>query len=215
MAKVEIYTKTFCGFCVRAKGLLDTKHVPLPAGMAVVIFDSGIRRDLASSEYNDRHASCERVVDVIRARHPGVIALRDVDLPMLEQARPSLRGGDYRRARHVIDENQRPAALSAALTAGDLASAGRTMLDSHASLKNLYEVSTPELDALVESATSSRGCYGARLTGAGFGGCVVAIANASEVEPFVSAVAEKYRASSGRETTAIVSRASSAARLVG
>ena len=194
---------------------LATRDVALPDGMAVVIFDSGIRRDLASSAYNERRASCERVVDTIRASHPQVIALRDVDLSMLAQIEPALSAEDYRRARHVIEENPRPAALCDALTRGDLASAGRTMRDSHASLRDLYDVSTVELDGLVEAAASTPGCYGARLTGAGFGGCVVALADRDAVERLIADVTETYRSRFGRETTALVSGASPAARLLG
>ena len=98
---------------------LETRDVRLPDGLAVVILDSGVRRDLAVSAYNDRHAACRRVVEVIRSKHPDVTALRDVDLEMLESSRPALRPDDYQRARHVIEENPRPDALSAALAAGD------------------------------------------------------------------------------------------------
>jgi len=193
---------------------LDTRDVRLPDGVAVVILDSGVRRDLATSAYNDRHSACRRVVEVIRAKHPDVTALRDVDLEMLEWARRDLRPDDYRRARHVIDENTRPDALSAALAAGDLAAAGRTMGESHASLRDLYEVSTPELNVLASAAAAGPGCHGARLTGAGFGGCVVALVDAPEVDRLIADVAEKYLEQSGREVGAIVTRATAAARVL-
>ena len=193
---------------------LETRDVPLPDTISVVVFDSRVQRELASSAYNERRASCERVVDAIHARRPEVIALRDVDREMLEEARASLADVDYRRALHVLQENPRPAAMSAALTAGDLATAGRIMRDSHASLKELYEVSTPELDALVDAAVSTAGCYGARLTGAGFGGSVVAIADAGSERSLIDRVTDIYRTATGRDTTAIVSRASAGARVV-
>jgi galactokinase len=193
---------------------LDTRDVPLPAGIAIVIFDSGVKRGLASSAYNERRASCERVVEALRVRHPEVTALRDADMPMLEAARAAVDATDYLRARHVIEENPRPAAMSAAFAARDMEAAGRAMRDSHVSLRDLYAVSTPELDALVDAASAQAGCYGARLTGAGFGGCVVAMADASAVESLKASVAEQYRARCGRETYAIVSRASAGARLV-
>jgi galactokinase len=194
---------------------LETVDVPLPANVAVVILDSGVRRDLAVSEYNERRASCERVVDAIRVHHPEAIALRDVDRDMLEKARPRLKEVDYRRALHVLQENPRPQAMSAALRTGDLAEAGRVMHDSHASLRDLYEVSTSELDALVEAAASAPGCYGVRLTGAGFGGCAVAIVEAGAERELISTVLEQYRARTGRESSAIVSRATAGTRLVG
>ncbi len=193
---------------------LETRDVPLPDGMAVVILDSKIQRDLASSAYNDRRASCERVVDAIRERRPDVIALRDVDLDMLEDAKSLITEVDYRRAVHVIGENPRPSAMSAALEAGDLTAAGRIMGASHASLKDLYDVSIPELDVLVDAAVSTPGCFGARLTGAGFGGCVVAIVEAGAERRVIDRVAEQYRAGTGRESAAMVSRASAGARIV-
>ena len=193
---------------------LETEDVPMPDGPSIVIFDSGVSRDLASSGYNERRASCERAVEAIQLRHPEVIALRDADLAMLEEAKPTLGAEDYRRARHVIEENPRPAGMSAALAAGDLASAGRIMRDSHESLRVLYEVSTPELDTLVEAAASQPGCYGARLTGAGFGGAIVAIADTAAVQPLMASVTEHYRLRCKREAKAIVSRASAGARVV-
>lgn len=194
---------------------LDVRHVRLPESVAVLIFESGVKRDLASSAYNERRASCERAVDAIRVMHAEVIALRDADLSMLEEAQPRLSSEDYRRAWHVIEENPRPSAVSDAVVAGDLRAAGRAMQDSHASLRDLYDVSTPELDALVESAVSQPGCYGARLTGAGFGGCVVAIADANAADRVIARVSEAYRARYARETNAIASRASAGARLIG
>jgi galactokinase len=194
---------------------LESVDIPLPASVAVVILDSGVRRDLAVSEYNERRASCERVVDAIRAHYPEAIALRDVDRDMLENVRPRLKEVDYRRALHVLQENPRPQAMSAALRTGDLAEAGRVMHDSHASLRDLYEVSTSELDALVEAAASAPGCYGVRLTGAGFGGCAVAIVEAGTEHELISTVLEQYRARTGRESSAMVSRATAGTRLVG
>ena len=194
---------------------LETRDVRLPEQIAVLVFDSGVRRDLASSAYNDRHASCERVADAIRAGHPDVIALRDADAAMLEEVRSTVSEDDYRRAKHVIGENPRPAEMSEALAQGNLERAGDVMRDSHASLKDLFDVSTPELDALVDAASSTAGCYGARLTGAGFGGCVVAIADAGAAESVIARVQSEYRAKCGREAPAIVSRAVAGARLVG
>ena len=193
---------------------LETRDVPLPPQMSVLILDSGVRRDLASSAYNDRRASCERAADAIRVRHPDVIALRDADLTMLDEVQSAISGEDYRRARHVILENPRPAAMSEALTTGNLTRAGQVMKDSHASLRDLYDVSTPELDLLVDVAASVPGCHGARLTGAGFGGCVVAIADVGANDAVIASVANEYKARYGNEAPAIVSRPSAGARVV-
>jgi len=193
---------------------LETRDVPLPPQMSVLILDSGVRRDLASSAYNDRRASCERAADAIRVRHPEVIALRDADLTMLDEVQSAISGEDHRRARHVILENPRPAAMSEALTTGNLTRAGQVMKDSHASLRDLYDVSTPELDLLVDVAASVPGCHGARLTGAGFGGCVVAIADVGANDAVIASVANEYKARYGNEAPAIVSRPSAGARVV-
>lgn len=193
---------------------LETRDVPLPSQLSVLILDSGVRRDLAASAYNDRRAACERAVDAIRGTHPEVIALRDATLDMLDAARSGMAADDYRRARHVILENPRPAEMSGALAAGDLTRAGQVMGESHASLRDLYDVSTPELDTLVEAAVAASGCYGARLTGAGFGGCVIAIADVQASESVIAHVKSEYRAKCGREALAIISRAAPGARLV-
>ncbi|MGB2717682.1 MAG: galactokinase [Vicinamibacterales bacterium] len=193
---------------------LETRDVALPRQMSVLILDSGVRRDLASSAYNERRASCERAADAIRLRHPEVIALRDADLAMLDEARSALSGDDYRRARHVILENPRPAAFSEALTAGNFRRAGEVMGESHASLRDLYDVSTPELDVLVDAAVSVPGCYGARLTGAGFGGCVVAIADVEASESVIARVKSEYSARCDRDAPGIVTRAAAGARLI-
>jgi galactokinase len=193
---------------------LATRDVPIPENARLVVFDSGIRRDLASSAYNDRRAACARVVAAARWRHAWVHALRDVDDALLTEVAPSLDPVDVRRAAHVVAENQRPAALADAFRAGDLAKAGRLMLHSHASLRDLYEVSLPELDTLVDLASAEPGCTGARLTGAGFGGCVIALVEAGSVERVMSSVEAGYEERTERTTSAFVCRASSGANLL-
>jgi galactokinase len=120
---------------------------------------------------------------------------------------PWLDPTDVRRASHVIAENQRPAALADAFLAGDLPRAGRLMLHSHASLRDLYEVSSPELDALVDLASAEPGCAGARLTGAGFGGCVIALVEEGSVERVMSSVEIGYERRTGRATNPMTFRA--------
>ncbi|HET7488359.1 MAG TPA: galactokinase family protein [Acidimicrobiales bacterium] len=148
-------------------------HVPLPEGADVVVVDSGERRSVADSEYRSRHGECQ-------AAEALVGPLRSADRDAVEAiADPVLR----RRARHVVSENARVRACAACLRAGDAAGAGRLMTESHASLRDDFEVSTPGLDALVERLLALDGVYGARLTGAGFGGCVVALAAAGAAVP--------------------------------
>ena len=193
---------------------LEAADVPIPESARLVVFDSGIRRNLASSAYNDRRRACARVVAAARSRYSRVRALRDVDDAMLTEIAPSLDPADVRRAAHVIAENQRPAAMAAAFRACDLAKAGRLMMHSHASLRDLYEVSLPELDALVELAAAEPGCAGARLTGAGFGGCVIALVEAGSVERVMSSVEIGYEARCQRTTTPFVCRAADGAKIV-
>ena len=141
-------------------------------------------------------------------------ALRDADDAMLAEQAASLSPVDLRRASHVIAENRRPAAMADAFASGDLARAGRLMMHSHASLRDLYEVSTPELDALVDLAVEQPGCTGARLTGAGFGGSVIALVEAGSVERVMSSVEAGYEQRMGRQTAAFVCQPSQGAYLV-
>ena len=193
---------------------LDTDDVELPIGVRVVIINSGIRRSLSSSAYNDRRRACERAVGAVRRLDPAVRALRDVDQALLTRAKALMDDTSYQRASHVVAENERPRSVASALRTGDLVSAGRAMLDSHESLRDLYEVSCRELDTLVTLSMAQRGCHGARLTGAGFGGCIVALVDAEQVDAFTESVPRQYREMTGRQPQVIVSRPSAGARIV-
>ncbi len=173
---------------------LETRPVPVPAAAAVVVMDTGARRSLAASAYNERRAACERVAAEIARAKPGVRALRDASPADLDAARPRLDPLDAKRASHVVAEIARPAALAEAFLQGDLARAGRLMNDSHASLRDLYEVSCEELDSITELARRQPSCHGARMTGAGFGGCAVALVDARDVSGFCEAVLRGYTA---------------------
>jgi galactokinase len=173
---------------------LETRPVPMPGGAAVVVMDTGARRTLAGSAYNDRRAACERVVAHLQKTHREVRALRDVTLDMLKDEEASLNAVDLQRARHVVPENTRPVQMADALQAGDLEGAGQLMDESHASLRDLYEVSCEELDLITEIARAQPGCFGARMTGAGFGGCAVALVRARATPSFCDSVLSGYRA---------------------
>ena len=166
---------------------LAIEHVPIPASVAIVVIDTGARRSLASSEYNLRRAACERVAAAL-----SVAALRDTTLAQLESARDAIDPNDCRRAAHVIAENDRVLRTVAALRTGDVAAVGRLLVESHTSLRDLYEVSSPELDAAVDAAMSQPGCLGARMTGAGFGGCAVALVERMHVAAFTAAVPRSF-----------------------
>ncbi len=176
--------------------------VPLPPDQAVVICDTGQRRGLANSAYNERRAQCEEA-----ARLLGVATLRDIDPPTFGARAGVLPDLLRRRARHVVDENQRTQRAAAALQQGDVAAVGQLMNESHASLRDLYEVSSEALDLMVALARAQPGCWGARMTGAGFGGCAVALVEQAAVEGFVQAVAPAYERQARRVPALYVTRA--------
>lgn len=193
---------------------LDHRLVAVPEGVAVVVMDTGAPRTLAGSAYNERSASCRAAVEALRQSNPGIRALRDVDLAILERERRSLDEITYRRALHVVRENARPSAMAEALVGSDFERAGRLMDESHVSLRDLFDVSSPELDLITELAREHPGCYGARLTGAGFGGCAIALVDAGWVEDFVAATHSRYRERVDLPSSVFACRPESGARLL-
>jgi len=177
---------------------LEAETVPLPDDVAIVVADSGVRRALASSEYNLRRSQCEQAVQTLSQYYPNIRALRDVTEAQLEQHRTDLPELIYRRARHVVTDNARVLQAKVALQQGDVAQVGDLMKACHISLRDDYEVSAPELDKLAEAAWEVQGCYGARLTGAGFGGCIVALAAPGAVEEIKHHLTTDYESSFDR-----------------
>ncbi len=177
--------------------------VPLSdAGYRVVVADTTVRRGLAGSEYNVRRAQCEEAVRILGERLAKPIrALRDIAPEELAEHAPALPEIVRKRALHVVGENARTLAAVAALRAGDLEAFGRLMDESHASLRDLYEVSSPELDALVAAAQKVEGVLGARMTGAGFGGCAVALVHEDAIREFEERVGREYQAKMVRSAT--------------
>ena len=171
---------------------LVSTPVPLPTDVAIVVLDTGTRRRLVDSAYEERRAACERVASAL-----GVAALRDVDLADLDGA--GLDPVDRRRARHVVSENVRTRACAGALDAGDVEAAGRLLAESHASLRDDYQVSSPALDAMASVASRQDGCHGARMTGGGFAGCAVALVDREQVGVFMARTADEYREATGDE----------------
>jgi galactokinase len=166
---------------------LSYQNVPLPRGASIAVCDSMKRRGLVNSEYNTRRAECEEA-----ARRLGVTALRDASLEQFVRLEKEMPANVARRARHVITENARVLRAVVAARENDLEAFGTLMNESHESLRNDYAVSCAELDALVEIAHAQQGCLGARLTGAGFGGCTVNLVRDTAVDTFVSNVARDY-----------------------
>lgn len=172
---------------------LTFEDAPIPAGFSFVIVNSNVKRGLVDSEYNLRREQCEAV-----AKHFGVKALRDLTLEQLQSEQANLSEVEYRRARHVISENDRTLAALEALKANDIATMSELMMASHLSLKDDFEVTTPEMDALVEIIAEVIGQQGGtRMTGGGFGGCVVALAPSELVEPIKAAISAQYEQRSG------------------
>lgn len=185
---------------------LDYAPVPMPDEMAVLVVDTAAPRSLAASAYNERRAQCEAA-----ARLLGVPALRDLSPEIFAQRRAALPALVAQRAEHVIYENRRVLDAVAALRAGDVATFGRLMNESHDSLRDLYEVSSAELDAVVEIARGVSGVYGARMTGAGFGGCAIALAEQTAVDALRDAVMREYPARTGRQPSIYVCTANDGA----
>jgi len=186
---------------------LEYEHIPLrleEAGLAVAIVNSGVKRELASSAYNDRRRECEEAVAELRRRlgRPELASLRDVGQE--EVASIAVDSVAFRRARHVVSEIARVRAAVDALRRDDFAALGALMRASHESLRDDYEVSSPELDLLVELASAQPYVLGSRLTGAGFGGCTVSLVRADAVEAFDRDVVEAYAARVGRHAVTYV-----------
>ncbi len=187
---------------------LNYRPVPLPANVNVVVCDSHMERSLAASAYNKRRAECDEAVRILKQWYPKITALRDVSASQLLEHAADLPEPVRSRARHVVFENERALHGADALDTGDVVTFGRLMNESHASLRDDYEVSIPEMDTLVAAAQAVPGCYGSRLTGAGFGGCTVSLVESGAVERFHADVAAAYQAATGRKATIYVCRAS-------
>jgi galactokinase len=171
---------------------LEYKLLPVPQSIRLVICNTMVKHELASSAYNERRAQCEAGVEHLAQFLPQVEALRDVTLEDLERYGSDLPEVVYRRCRHVVTENARVLAAAAALERSDLPSFGKLMAASHLSLRDDYEVSCRELDLMVELADGVEGVYGARMTGGGFGGCTINLVDSDHVPAFERTVAEKY-----------------------
>jgi galactokinase len=179
---------------------LEFRPVPLPLeSLALVVCDTRLPRRLTTSEYNARRDECERAVLGIKRHVPGIGSLRDVDATMLARYGEELDPVALRRATHVVNENVRVVECVAALAAGERDRLGALWADSHHSLGALYDVTSPELDGLVDIATATPGVVAARLTGAGFGGCTVNLVERDAVEELRDRVVREYTKRFGRE----------------
>lgn len=186
---------------------LSGQPVHLPESVAVMVVHSRVRRGLVGSEYNTRRTQCEAA-----ARHYGVLALRDVDLARLERDRGGLDEVVYRRARHIVTENARTVDAAAALAAGDLVQLGELMAASHVSMRDDFEITHPAIDRLVDIAQQAVGREGgARMTGGGFGGCIVVLLPDARIPDVQAAIEAAYRSPEGEPPTIWVSHAATGA----
>ena len=188
---------------------LEYSPVPLPSGCDVVICDTKKRRGLVDSEYNRRREECERGAGILQ-----VSALRDVSMDQLQAHRDTMDEITFRRCHHVVSECQRTLDAVDALRGGYVARFGQLMNASHASLRDYYEVSCAELDAMVSAAWDMPGTLGARMTGAGFGGCTVNLVDSASTDAFVRGVTQAYTRATGIIPEVYVCQASDGVRLI-
>ena len=182
---------------------MEIRHVELPADdLAVIVCDSKAAHELTGGEYRERKEQCDQAAKTL-----GLDSLRDATADQVDQAKEKLGDVPFRRARHVVTEIARVADFAQALDAKDYKSAGKAMYESHASLKDDYEVSTSELDALVEVARGVDGVYGSRMTGAGFGGCTVTLCRPDAVEAVREALQSEMKDKFGIDTLAFATEA--------
>jgi galactokinase len=193
---------------------LAMRHVPFPAGVGIVICDTGIKRELARSAYNRREAECDEALRQIRRTFPSKQSLRDVSVDEFRELRPGLTPIAARRASHVVTENQRVLDCVRAMESGELAAMGALMTASHGSLRDDFEVSSKELNAFVEIACASPGVYGARMTGAGFGGCAVCIVAEDRIDALIERLRSEYPRQAGRSFTIYLTEPQDGASIV-
>lgn len=187
---------------------LKTELVPLPADITVVVLDTATRRGLVDSAYNERRQQCK-----MAARFFGVPALRDVSQNEFDAKAEALDPVVFRRTRHVISENIRTLQAANTMSQNDAVKFGQLINASHISLRDDFEVSSPELDQMVDCAQQESVCYGARLTGAGFGGCAMAIVHANAVQNFTETVTINYQTATGLQPEIYVCTAADGATI--
>ena len=178
---------------------LEYKLVPIPKGIQIVVCNTMVRHDLATGAYNTRREECEEAVRLFFNWDPKIDSLRDVSVQLLNDHIGELNPVIAKRSTHVILENKRTLEAADALSSGNLPRVGQLMRESHASLRDLYEVSCRELDVMVDSAQDLPGFIGGRMTGGGFGGCTVNLVREENASAFAIEIANRYRKATGIE----------------
>jgi galactokinase len=224
----HVYAETMCGImdqfisCHGRAGhalMLDCRSLhfeflPIPAHVRLMVCNTMVKHGHASSGYNTRRRECEEGLRTLAAGLPGIHALRDVSQDELEKHRDRLAPVIYKRVRHVVTENDRVKKAANALTTGDLVAIGQLMADSHHSLRDDYEVTTPELDLMVELASGQEGVYGARMTGGGFGGCTINLVDGAHAERVQQRLEQNYEGRTGLKPAILICEASDGAGAV-
>ena len=193
---------------------LECNAIPIPKDAAILIVNSGITHSNSDGAYNERRAQCEKA-----ALHYGVIALRDINETQLEAGKMGLDDVSYRRARHVVTENARTIDAAQALQESDLIKLGQLMRQSHASMRDDFEITVPAIDQLADIMNDAIAQYcdgqgGARMTGGGFGGCVIAIAHSDKMESIIDSINLKYKKMDNQKLKILTSAAAAGVNLV-
>lgn len=190
---------------------LESRLLPIPADTSLVICNTMVRHSHAAGKYNDRRKECELGAHFFSQWIPNVRSLRDVTMKDFERFAGQLPEQIKKRCRHVLTENMRVLQASDALEQGDLKLFGRLMGSSHASLRDDFEVSSRELDLMVELAGGQPGVYGARMTGGGFGGCTINLVQEKNASQFKEQIIKAYKVRMGREPEVYISSAAGGA----
>lgn len=173
--------------------------LPFSDHASLVVANSMMERSLANSAYNDRKSTCQDALKKIQVLKPGIEYLCQLTPQDILKIQELLSRKELMRVTHVVNENERVRLAMDAFNRDDIYEVGKLMNQSHDSLRDLYQVSTPQLDLLVEIAKDLPGCYGSRLTGAGFGGCTVSIVNKADINKFINGLQQKYKQVSGKD----------------
>lgn len=189
------------------------KTVPMPAGWSMVVANTMVKHNLVDSAYNQRRTSCENALHAIQKTHPEVKALRDVDSAMLEECRNGMDLVDYKRAKHVVGEDERVMQGVALLEAGDVNGFGALLFASHDSSRDMFENSCEELDALIEIAHSLPGCAGARLSGGGFGGISIHLVESDKANEYCERLKTAYHTMTGKDIETLICGIGNGARI--
>jgi galactokinase len=191
---------------------LEYRLLPIPAHVRLIICNSMVKHEHAGGQYNVRREEVEEGTRILHQLFPSVTSLRDATEAQLVESRPQMPENVFRRCRHIVTENKRVELAASALERGDLSSFGVLMAEAHRSFRDDFEASCSELDILVEIASSLPGCYGARMTGGGFGGCTVNLVVENRADQFRHEIHQRYRTATRIDADIYMCRASSGAK---